>query len=181
MLRGQISILLWTFQMAYRPDGYRGPEGIQGLYRSRGYLTAKEFEELVRWKMYGRESFAQPIIDAGADKAESGTARLADAIKRGASPAELVRLADEAIPGIKISMASTILATWSDEYPIFDPRAWRALERMTCNPYFGGNFRRDGYERYGEYVEIVRGVAASIKATPRNVDKALYIIGRGRP
>jgi hypothetical protein len=179
MLRGQVQILLWVFQEAYRPDGLRGPEGLQGLYRSNGYLTKQEFAELVSWKMFGRDNLPKPSIQSNAD-VKLGTAKIAEAITAGEPASNLVRLADAVIPGVKVSLASTILATWSDDYPIIDPRAWRALSRMTGNSYFA-SFHRDGYERYGDYVEIVRGVAARVGATPRNIDKALYVIGRKRP
>jgi hypothetical protein len=174
-------VLLWFFQKTYQPALGMSPEGLQGVYRTQKFLSMTNMEDLVRWKMDGqRKALAGELsrLRANGARVEEVTGEIASAIQAGDEPSALASKACQ-LDGVALSIASAVLASWSDDYPIIDPRSWRALSRITRDSYFA-LFSRTGVERYDAYVEVLRTVGQRLHVTARQLDKALFVLGRSR-
>jgi len=177
-----VKILLWIFHKTYVPQKGICPEGLRGVFQKQRYLTADNLRELAEWKMFGRAGLARrmsALIARNGNRVQDVTAQVVRAIEARSEPSKLVKLAAQ-LEGVRLSMASTILAAWSDDFPIVDPRSWKALNWITGQEYFA-RFRRDDYNSYDPYLQIVSQCARGLKVTPRELDKALFVVGRSRP
>ena len=176
-----VSVLLWFFQKTYQPARGMSPEGLQGIFTTQKFLSLKDVENLVLWKMDGQRNALVkelPTLRANGDRVKQVTSQIASAIEAGDKPSALVSKACQ-LDGIALSIASALLASWSDDYPIIDPRSWRTLSRITRHPYFA-RFSTTDIDSYDAYVEILRTVAQRLRVKARQLDKALFVLGRSR-
>lgn len=145
--------------------------------RERGYLTPLDLLYIICWKAPSNyEACGKAVYNAFECIRKSGI----EGIK--AVTTEAIRLAREnqiqksveklsQLHGVKTRVASAILAFYDPEkFGVVDVLAWKALYKQSKNDFEP--------QDYVKYLEDIRKIAGECNMTPRNVDLALWQIGR---
>jgi hypothetical protein len=133
------------------------------------YLTAKEFEEVLRWKLrsqYGRTS----------EKRKRNTPTLIETVTKAAfsisHPDEEMETRFKlhmlrTLIGVETAVASAILALcYPERYGVVDFRIWRQL--------FGEERKYFTTSDYIQYLTVVRELAAKYGYTVQQIDQAIW-------
>jgi hypothetical protein len=140
--------------------------------RRRGHLTLRELEAVCRWKSpraiwHVRSNSPEGVRDA--------TRRVLLSRDEGSRVRALLEL-----KGVSIPMASAALMLLDPRrYAVIDIRVWQLLHRRG---YVSGKRAGVGLgvAQWLQFLAIVRGLAARLGATARQVERALFEIHRGR-
>lgn len=130
--------------------------------RARGWFTAPEFVELVRWKTGGR---SVPLVLRN-EPAEIEAATRTALDPRTREPRRARALI--ALDGVGYPVASCVLHfAHKDQYPILDVRALESLGYQTQRTVYSETFWQD-------YVTACRGLAIQHGLSMRELDRALW-------
>jgi hypothetical protein len=175
----EIEALVSQFAKQYKPmSGSRSPEQLRDTFRTQKRLSKDQVLALMRWKMRNRQE--KRLKTNSASRISEITERVARAISADELPSKLAQIATDDLHGIHIAASSTILATWDDRFPIIDVWAWRALHLITKEPFFNRGKRNIfRYDEFDLYVATLRSAARQLGVTPRELDMALYMVGKG--
>ena len=133
------------------------------------YLTAKEFEEIIKWKFGQRARRPRCRRAANTDKIIRAVTGLALTITHPDKDCELeLRVSIlSALRGVSILLASAVLAlTFPDEYAVIDFRVWRRL--------FGQQKYAFSVSDYRRYMHAMRRLAGQLNWPVQEVDHAIW-------
>ncbi|MDP9236132.1 MAG: hypothetical protein M3P30_01810 [Chloroflexota bacterium] len=152
------------------------------IFREQGSMTFDELAEVSRWKTGGRQD---QNIALNSDKAVRAVTTAAISVAREVpgEPGIAVGILT-ALHGVELPTASTVMTVWKPErFGILDIRAWHALCRAAPAVFArveskAGNRRPFRLEEANTYLRVIREVAALASLNCREVDKALYMLGK---
>jgi len=155
--------LLPSLAMAYNyPDEPRLIREIATPARSRGWFTADEFVQLVRWKTGGRS--VPLVLRNDPDDIVHATRVALDENTREPRRAPVL----VALEGVGYPVASCVLHFGHrDPYPILDVRALESLGYRTQRTVYSESFWQD-------YVAACRDLARQHGMSMRELDRALW-------
>ena len=133
------------------------------------YLTASEFDEILRWKLgqqYGRQ---RQLRTANTEEIIRAVTGLALTIGHDDKEYELELRMDIlcALRGVSAPVASAILAlTFPDEYAVIDFRVWRQLFDEDKREFFTSDYKK--------YMQKLRPLAKQLGWRVQEVDYAIW-------
>ncbi len=137
------------------------------------YLTASEFDEILRWKLGNQYRRQQKMRAANTEEIIRAVTRLALTIEHDDKDYELELRMDLlcALRGVSAPVASAVLAlTFPDEYAVIDFRVWRQL--------FDEDKREFFTPEYKKHIRKIRPLAKQLGWRVQEVDYAIWEFDR---
>ena len=180
-LAAQILEKLPSDQLAGLAGKWSYSQGELADFRDRKSLGLKELITLSLWKLAGVERRAVQLVRRNPDSVVEAVTRAAFIASTGVDqgPRRAAAILN-ALDGVNTAVASTALTSWDpDNFGIIDRRAFRALHALTGSAAFElGNRALFPESWYQSYVELLRCVKQGTQLTCRDVDKALWVLGK---
>jgi hypothetical protein len=138
--------------------------------RRRGYLTRAEFEAACRWKS------PRAIHHVRANSHHAVRAATRTALRTRSERRRLAALT--ALRGVSVPTASALLTLLHPRrYGVIDIRVWQLLHHLgsvRTNAH-GAGF---SFENWRRFLEVIRGLAARLGVTARDVERTLFVVHR---
>lgn len=137
--------------------------------RSRFYLTAGEFDKILRWKLRGQYGRVRRLLVQNDEKTVRTVTGAALTITHDDKDDELELRVGVlcTLRGVGVPVASAVLAlVFPKEYGVIDFRVWRQL--------FGEERRGFSIRDYKRYVAKLREIAAKLRWPVQEVDLAIW-------
>ena len=151
-------------------------------FHSRGRMTLPELKKLSFWKAGGRQQANVALNSIGAVKAVTRAAVQVNSEipNEPALPIGILTTLD----GVDIPTASAIMTALDPQrFGILDIRVWKALRKAVPDDFQPieskeGNRRPFRLYEVDQYLSVIREVAAQTELSCREIDKALWVLGK---
>lgn len=137
------------------------------------YLTAKEFDEILRWKLRGHYHRQRSRLKANSEEVIRTVTKTAFTVTHSDKEYELeLRVGILcSLRGVGVPVASAVLALVSpNKYAVIDFRGWRQV--------FAEDRKSFSISSYKKYLQEIRRLASELKWSVQEVDLAIWAYDR---
>ncbi|MCP4543513.1 MAG: hypothetical protein GY832_40895 [Chloroflexi bacterium] len=133
------------------------------------FLTAIEFDEILKWKLRGQYGRQRALREANTDEIIRSVTSLALTITHSSKDYELELRVNIlwALRGVGVPVASAVLAlVYPEQYAVIDFRGWRQIFDEQRTSFSVANYKR--------YMQEIRRLSQELGWTPQEVDLAIW-------